>query len=125
MNTTKEAIRNGYRITREDGAIFNVRKISVLGKFVWSIENELFQAIRAKTLSAAIADIENKQSKVTGWEKKTKKLVAKSKATGLFFNGTTFEAKTISEAMEICPGTTSEDFELVWGKGIEVAECQF
>lgn len=69
MKTTKTKNGKGYKVTREDGAAFNVLQMFVSGKKVWVIENDLFETTSAKTLSEAICDIANKQSKVTGWAK--------------------------------------------------------
>lgn len=69
MKTTKTKNGNGYKVTREDGAAFNVMQVFASGKKVWVIENAAFETTSAKTLGGAMCDIANKQSKVTGWSK--------------------------------------------------------
>ena len=67
MNTKKTKIKNGSRVTREDGAVFSVRRVYVSGKRAWITENSTFQTTSDKTLGAAICNITHAQSKVTGW----------------------------------------------------------
>lgn len=50
-----------------------------------------------------------------------RKLVARSTVTGRYFDGTSFD-QIESNALELRPGTTAEDFRLVWGGGVEVVE---
>lgn len=70
MKTSKIKIKNGYKVTREDGATFRVRKISLGGKSAVVIENEKFETVRAGTFAAAFSDISGRQSSVTGWQPK-------------------------------------------------------
>lgn len=68
----KLANRKGYKITRtDDGAIFTVTPSHVKERGAWYIENSLtFEGAWAATLASAACDIENRQSKVTGWQPK-------------------------------------------------------
>jgi hypothetical protein len=52
------------------------------------------------------------------------KLIAKSLATGLYFDGTAFEAISPESAMELRPGTTSESFRLSWAGKIDVVDAE-
>lgn len=49
----------------------------------------------------------------------TKKLIAKSKATGLYFNGTNFSVER-DAGLELRPGTTAADFSIAWGGDVEI-----
>jgi len=49
------------------------------------------------------------------------KLVARITGTENYFNGTAFTAKQ-SEALELRPGTTANDFKLMWSAPVEVIE---
>jgi hypothetical protein len=68
MKTTKQKIYRGYKVTREDGEVFNVRKRAV--RRGWVIENADYWTTSARTLASAICDIAHSQSKVTGWKPK-------------------------------------------------------
>lgn len=48
------------------------------------------------------------------------KLVAQNTKTGLYFNGVNFHATLVDDAIELRPGTTSEDFRLMWAGPVEV-----
>lgn len=51
------------------------------------------------------------------------KLVARALLTGLYFDGTAFNAKTPEEALELHPGTTAADFAHAWSGEVAVASC--
>jgi hypothetical protein len=52
------------------------------------------------------------------------KLIARSVATGLYFNGAAFAAPTAESALALRPGTTSEDFKLSWSGAVDVVEAE-
>lgn len=50
--------------------------------------------------------------------KPTRYRIARSNTTGLYFNGTTFEAVSPLDAKHLPERITAEDMQLVWGKNI-------
>jgi hypothetical protein len=47
-------------------------------------------------------------------------IYARTPATGRYFNGRAFEADSINEARPLRPGTTAEDFKLIWACPVEI-----
>ncbi len=52
------------------------------------------------------------------------KLVARAVATGLYYNGTNFEAVSPKDALALRPGTSASDFGLSWAGAVEVLEVR-
>jgi hypothetical protein len=50
------------------------------------------------------------------------KLVAKNPITGLYFNGVNFTEKSAKNAIALRPGTTAEDFSLMWTCDVVIEE---
>tara|TARA_R110000868_G_scaffold166915_1_gene401125 strand:+ start:254 stop:730 length:477 start_codon:yes stop_codon:yes gene_type:complete len=48
------------------------------------------------------------------------KLVAKCTTTGLYFNGTNFDAATAADAIALRPGTVADDFKLSWSCPVKI-----